>query len=188
MPPVDFEQKKQYPLVLLIHGGPHNMFGHDFDERAHLLSQSGYAVLYINPRGSHGYGQAFSNGTLMNWGGGDYQDLMTGTDFALKENPWLDENRIWQWSPLRNVARTTTPTLLLHGETDNEVPFSQAEEMFIALKKRGVDTRLVQYKGEGHGWRPELKPRNKADLNKRMIQWFDTYLKTTGPLSGQVLK
>jgi dipeptidyl aminopeptidase/acylaminoacyl peptidase len=60
--------------------------------------------------------------------------------------------------------------------------------MFIALKKRGVDTRLVQYKGEGHGWRPELKPRNKADLNKRMIQWFDTYLKTTGPLSGQVLK
>jgi dipeptidyl aminopeptidase/acylaminoacyl peptidase len=250
MPPVHFEQKKQYPLVLLIHGGPHNMFGHDFDERAHLLSQAGYAVLYINPRGSHGYGQAFSKGTLINWGGGDYQDLMTGTDFALKENPWLDENRmgvtgqsyggymtnwiitqtsrfkaavadgglsnlvsfagtslyhslmesefggraydhfdlLWQWSPLRNVARTTTPTLLLHGETDNEVPFSQAEEMFIALKKRGVDTRLVQYKGEGHGWRPELKPRNKADLNKRMIQWFDTYLKTTGPLSGQVLK
>jgi dipeptidyl aminopeptidase/acylaminoacyl peptidase len=239
--PVDFEQTQQYPLILLIHGGPHNMFGYDFDERMHLLSQAGYAVLYINPRGSHGYGQAFSNGTLMNWGGGDYEDLMAGVDFTLKENHWLDAerlgvtgqsyggymtnriitqtsrfkaavadgglsnlvsfagtslyhslmesefggrahdcfDRLWQCSPLRNVARVTTPILLLHGETDNEVPFSQAEEMYIALKKQGVATRLVQYKGEGHGWRPDLKPRNKADLNERMIQWFDIYVKST---------
>ena len=244
MPPVDFEPAQKHPLILVIHGGPHNMFGHDFDERMHLLSQAGYAVLYINPRGSHGYGQAFSNGTVMNWGGGDYQDVMAGVEFALKENPWLDAERLgvtgqsyggymtnwiitqtarfkaavtdgglsnlvsfagtslyhslmeaefggraydrfdllWQWSPLRNVARATTPTLLLHGETDNEVPFSQAEEMYIALKKRGVDTILVQYTGEGHGWRPELKPRNKADLYERMIRWFDTYVKAIAPI------
>ncbi|KAA0992225.1 S9 family peptidase [Dyadobacter aurulentus] len=241
MPPVDFDETQKYPLILLIHGGPHNMFGHDFDERMHLLSAAGYAVVYINPRGSHGYGQTFSNGTLMNWGGGDYQDLMAGVDFILSQNPWLDPEKLgvtgqsyggymtnwiitqtsrfkaavsdgglsnlvsfagtslyhslmesefggrafnrfdelWKWSPLHNVARATTPTLILHGETDNEVPFSQAEEMYVALKKRGVATRLVQYKGEGHGWRPELSPRNKADLNARMIQWFDTYVKTT---------
>jgi dipeptidyl aminopeptidase/acylaminoacyl peptidase len=243
MPPVHFEQTQQYPLILLIHGGPHNMFGHDFDERMHLLSEAGYAVVYINPRGSHGYGQAFSNGTLTNWGGGDYQDLMAGVDFILDQKAWLNAEQLgvtgqsyggymtnwivtqtsrfkaavtdgglsnlvsfagtslyhslmesefggraydqfdllWKWSPLRNVAQVTTPTLLLHGETDNEVPFSQAEEMYIALKKLGVETRLVQYKGEGHGWRPELKPRNKADLNERMIQWFDKYVKTAAP-------
>jgi dipeptidyl aminopeptidase/acylaminoacyl peptidase len=241
MPPVDFDETQKYPLILLIHGGPHNMFGHDFDERMHLLSAAGYAVVYINPRGSHGYGQAFSNGTLMNWGGGDYQDLMAGVDFVLDKNPWLNAEQLgvtgqsyggymtnwiisqtsrfkaavsdgglsnlvsfagtslyhslmesefggraydrfdelWNWSPLRNVARATTPTLILHGETDNEVPFSQAEEMYVALKKLGVKTRLVQYRGEGHGWRPELKPQNKADLNARMIEWFDTYVKTT---------
>ncbi|SKB70704.1 S9 family peptidase [Dyadobacter psychrophilus] len=239
MPPVDYDQTQHYPLILLIHGGPHNMFGHDFDERVHLLSQAGYAVVYINPRGSHGYGQAFSNGTLANWGGGDYQDLMAGVDFVLNKNQWLNAQQmgvtgqsyggymtnwiitqtarfkaavtdgglsnlvsfagtslyhslmesefggrayenfdlLWQCSPLRNVAQATTPTLILHGETDNEVPFSQAEEMYVALRKRGVNTMLVQYKGEGHGWRPELKPHNKADLNERLIQWFDTYVK-----------
>ncbi|MCE6988094.1 S9 family peptidase [Dyadobacter sp. CY323] len=245
MPPVSFDQTLRYPLILLIHGGPHNMFGQEFDERMHLLSQAGYAVLYINPRGSHGYGQAFSNGTIMDWGGADYQDLMAGVEFILNEKPWLDEQRLgvtgqsyggymtnwiitqttrfqaavtdgglsnlvsfagtslyhslmesefggraydrfdllWQCSPLRNVARTTTPTLLLHGETDNEVPFSQAEEMYIALKKRGVNTLLVQYKGEGHGWRPELSPRSKADLNERMIGWFDTHIKPSVPVT-----
>ncbi|WP_031530231.1 S9 family peptidase [Dyadobacter crusticola] len=241
MPPVDFDQTQQYPLILLIHGGPHNMFGYDFDERTHLLSQAGYAVVYINPRGSHGYGQAFSNGTLNNWGGGDYQDLMAGVDYVLDKNPWLNAEQmgvtgqsyggymtnwiitqtsrfkaavtdgglsnlvsfagtslyhslmeaefggrayerfdlLWKWSPLRSVAQATTPTLILHGETDNEVPFTQAEEMYIALKKKGVTTQLVQYKGEGHGWRPELSPRNKADLSERMIRWFDTYVKST---------
>lgn len=243
MPPVDFDPTQHYPLILVIHGGPHNMFGHDFDERIHLLSEAGLAVLYINPRGSHGYGQAFSSGTINNWGGGDYQDLMLGLDFVLNQNPWLNKEQLgvtgqsyggymtnwiitqtsrfkaavtdgglsnlvsfagtslyhslmesefggraderfdllWQCSPLRNVAQAATPTLILHGETDNEVPFSQAEEMYIALKKRGVETSLVQYKGEGHGWRPELKPRSKADLNERMIQWFDKYIKSATP-------
>lgn len=243
MPPVDFQENQQYPLILLIHGGPHNMFGYDFDERMHLLSQAGYAVAYFNPRGSHGYGQAFSNGTLMNWGGADFQDLMQGIDFVLNQNSWLDAEKLgvtgqsyggymtnwivtqtprfkaavtdgglsnlvsfsgtslyhslmesefggrayerfdllWKCSPLRYVAQATTPTLLLHGETDNEVPFSQAEEMYVALKKIGVKTRLIQYKGEGHGWRPELKPSCKADLNERMISWFDTYVKSAIP-------
>ena len=239
MPPVYFSKTQKHPLILVIHGGPHNMFGHDFDERTHLLSQAGYAVVYINPRGSHGYGQSFSSGTVMDWGGGDYQDLMAGVDYVLDQNIWLNAellgvtgqsyggymtNRIitqtsrfkaavtdgglsnlisfagtslyhslmesefggraydrfdvlWKCSPLRDAAKVTTPTLFLHGETDNEVPFSQAEEMYIALKKRGVDTQLVQYTGEGHGWRPDLSPRNKIDLNERMINWFNTFLK-----------
>ncbi|WP_439555964.1 prolyl oligopeptidase family serine peptidase [Dyadobacter sp.] len=241
MKPVDFEETKKYPLILVIHGGPHNMFGHDFDERMHLLSAADYAVVYINPRGSHGYGQQFSIGTINNWGGGDYQDLMAGVDFILSQKTWLDPEKLgvtgqsyggymtnwivtqtsrfkaavadgglsnlvsfagtslyhslmeaefggrafdhfdllWQWSPLRNVARATTPTLILHGETDNEVPFTQAEEMYIALKKRGVETQLVQYTGEGHGWRPDLSPKNRADLSARMIQWFDKFVKAT---------
>jgi dipeptidyl aminopeptidase/acylaminoacyl peptidase len=236
--PAQFNPQVKYPLVLVIHGGPHNMFGNEFEDRMQFLSASGYGVLFINPRGSSGYGQAFSNGTLLNWGGGDYKDLMTGVDVALQRNSWIDAsclgvtgqsyggymtnwiitqtNRfkaavvdggisnlvsfagtslyhsliesefngsaydnfplLWQWSPLRNVKNVSTPTLIVHGELDNEVPLSQAEEMYIALKKQGVDSRFVQYLGEGHGWRPDLKPANRRDLLTRTVEWFDKYL------------
>lgn len=237
--PAAFNSKEKYPLILVIHGGPHNMFGYDFEDRMQILAANGYGVLYINPRGSHGYGQAFSSGCVLNWGGGDYKDLMAGVDTAIENNNWIDTERLgvtgqsyggymtnwiitqttrfkaavadgsisnlvsfagtslyhsliesefngsaydnfpllWQWSPLRNVKNVTTPTLFLHGEVDNEVPFSQAEEMYIALKKLGVETRLVQYVGEGHGWRPDLAPKNRYDLLSRMLEWFGNYLK-----------
>ncbi len=50
--------------------------------------------------------------------------------------------------------------------------------MFVALKKLGVTTSFVQYVGEGHGWRPDLKPNTKIDLLKRMMSWFDQHLKS----------
>lgn len=238
MPPVEFDPAKSYPLILVIHGGPHNMFGFEFDPRMQLLSAEGYAVLFINPRGSSGYGQRFSHGTLLNWGGGDYKDLMAGLDHVIGAYAWIDPEKLgvtgqsyggymanwmitqtgrfkaavvdggisnlisfagtslyhsliesefngraslnypllWQWSPLRNVNNVISPTLFLHGELDNEVPFTQAEEMYVALKKCGVETSLVQYIGEGHGWRPDLKPGNRQDLYSRMIQWFNQYV------------
>jgi dipeptidyl aminopeptidase/acylaminoacyl peptidase len=236
--PANFVGTKTYPLVLVIHGGPHNMFGFGFEDRMQLLSSAGYGVLYVNPRGSSGYGQAFSNGTLLNWGGGDYKDLMSALDAAIQQNDWIDAQRLgvtgqsyggfmtnwmitqtnrfkaavsdggisnlvsfagtslyhslmeaefngsvydnfallWEWSPLRNVKNVRTPTLILHGALDNEVPVSQAEEMFIALKKMGVDTTLVHYTEEGHGWRPDLRPHNRFDLLSRSLAWFDKYL------------
>lgn len=238
MKPGKFEAGQKYPMVLVIHGGPHNMFGYEFEDRMQLMSAKGYGVLFINPRGSSGYGQAFSNGCVLNWGGSDYKDLMAGVDAVIKMNVWIDTNRLgvtgqsyggfmtnwiitqtnrfkaavvdggisnlvsfagtslyhslieaefngsaydnfsllWQWSPLRNVKNVITPTLILHGEADNEVPLSQAEEMYIALKKIGVKCTMVQYTGEGHGWRPDLKPLNRYNVLKRTIDWFDKYL------------
>lgn len=239
MKPVHFRAHEKYPLVLVIHGGPHNMFGYEFEERMQFLSANGYAVLFINPRGSSGYGQEFSNGCMKAWGEGDYEDLMKGLDIVMKENPWIDKlalgvtgqsyggymtNRIitktnrfkaavadgsisnlvsfagtslyhslmesefqmpvmnnwdllWNCSPIKDVKNVSTPVLFLHGETDNEVPQSQAEEMFIAVKKLGVKTAFIQYVKEGHGWRPDLKPQNKTDLLQRMVRWFDEHLK-----------
>jgi len=238
MEPAAMNPSMTYPLVLVIHGGPHNMFGFEFEERRQLLAAQGFGVLFINPRGSSGYGQAFSNGNLNDWGGGDFQDLMDGVDFALQNYSWADAKRLgvtgqsyggymtnriitktsrfkaavsdgglsnlisfsgislyqslmeseynglasdlydqlWQASPLKDVKSVTTPTLFVHGEKDMEVPFSQAEEMFVAVKKRGVETCLVQYVGEGHGWRPDLSLSNRLDLFRRMIEWFKKYL------------
>ena len=77
-------------MVLNIHGGPHGMFGYAFDPTAQLYAARGYAVLTINPRGSTGYGQKFSDGTLNQWGGGDYHDLMAGVDYVLAQHADVD--------------------------------------------------------------------------------------------------
>ena len=61
-----------------------------------ILRRRGYAVLYFNPRGSNGYGEAFSDGCVNDWGGGDYKDLMAGLDLVLAEHPELDGKRLGQ--------------------------------------------------------------------------------------------
>ncbi|NRB65218.1 MAG: S9 family peptidase, partial [Saprospiraceae bacterium] len=82
------------PVIHRIHGGPHGMYGYSFSDLNELLTAEGYAVVFINPRGSTGYGQKFADGTYQAWGGGDYKDLMIGLDSALAAYPFLDEDRM----------------------------------------------------------------------------------------------
>jgi dipeptidyl aminopeptidase/acylaminoacyl peptidase len=234
--PAGWRDDRKYPLILSIHGGPHGMYGWAFNPTFQAYAARGYAVLYLNPRGSSGYGQKFSDGTLNEWGGGDYKDLMAGVDEALRRYSWIDSNRLgvtggsyggfmtnwivsqtprfkaavaaasvsnlisfystslyqdlihaefggfpwdnydllWQWSPLRYVKQAQTPTLFLHGEQDNDVHITQAEEMYTALKRRGVESLLVRYPREGHGLR---EPKHRVDALERTLGWFDRYLK-----------
>ncbi len=236
MKPVGWRADRDYPLILSVHGGPHGMFGAGFNSTFQVYAAKGYAVLYLNPRGSTGYGQKFSDGTLNEWGGGDYKDLMAGVDEALKRYSWIDRDRLgvtggsyggfmtnwiitqtprfkaavasasvsnlisfystslyqdlihaefgsfpwdnyeqlWQWSPLRYVRQAQTPTLFIHGELDNDVHITQAEEMYMGLKRRNVETVLVRYPREGHGLR---EPRHRVDALERTIAWFDRFLK-----------
>src|SRR5262249_19095642 len=71
------------PTILEIHGGPAGMYGHSFFLEFQLLAARGYAVVYMNPRGSTGYGRVFSGAVINDWGGKDYEDLMLGLDAAL---------------------------------------------------------------------------------------------------------
>jgi dipeptidyl aminopeptidase/acylaminoacyl peptidase len=82
------------PAVLQIHGGPHAAYGQAFFHEFQLLAASGYGVIYMNPRGSQGYGQWFAAGTRHDWGGKDYADLMRGVDYALAAYPWIDPDRL----------------------------------------------------------------------------------------------
>lgn len=76
----------RFPLVLQVHGGPHYGVGERFSFDAQRLAALGIGVLRANPRGSQGYGQAFADGNLGDWGGRDFEDLMelldevTGTE------------------------------------------------------------------------------------------------------------
>jgi dipeptidyl aminopeptidase/acylaminoacyl peptidase len=82
--PLGYQQGRRYPLILQIHGGPYGQFAYGFNPRAQILAASGYAVLLPNPRGSTGYGQKFTTANVGDWGGKDYQDLMTGVDELIK--------------------------------------------------------------------------------------------------------
>ncbi|MCD5417517.1 S9 family peptidase [Candidatus Bipolaricaulota bacterium] len=72
-----------YPTILYIHGGPHSGFGHIFSFDFQMLAGAGYAVLFVNQRGSTGYGDEFSTQIIGDWGNLDYKDLMAGVDFAI---------------------------------------------------------------------------------------------------------
>ncbi len=93
--PVGFQHGESYPFVLEIHGGPHMMYGNTFFHEFQVLAAKGYGVLYLNPRGSHGYGQAFVNGCRGDYGGGDYEDLMAGIDHALESYEWIDHEQLY---------------------------------------------------------------------------------------------
>ncbi|HEX8730085.1 MAG TPA: S9 family peptidase [Ktedonobacterales bacterium] len=71
------------PLALKIHGGPHGAYGQTFFQTVQALVGRGYAVLYVNPRGSTGYGERFAQACDHDWGGGDYRDIIAGVDAAL---------------------------------------------------------------------------------------------------------
>ena len=82
-----------YPMVLYIHGGPHSGFGNTFSFDFQMLAGAGYAVLFINQRGSTGYGDAFATKIIGDWGNLDYKDLMAGVDAAI-ERGIVDPDRM----------------------------------------------------------------------------------------------
>jgi len=79
-------------------------------------------------------------------------------------------------SALRHVAHNHTPTLLMHGENDNDVPIAEAEQYYIALKDVGTETVMVRYPREGHGVR---ESRHVVDQIDRSIAWYETHFPRT---------
>ncbi len=83
--PIDFDASKKYPTILWIHGGPTAQYDFSFDTEPQLFAAQGYVVLLINPRGSTGYGEAFCKAIFADWGNLDYQDVMSGVDYAITQ-------------------------------------------------------------------------------------------------------
>lgn len=92
--PLGWEASKKYPMILSVHGGPAGQYGVDWYHEFQVYAAQGYAVFFCNPRGSTGYGQKFERGILNNWGGMDYEDVIAGVDAALKQNSWIDRDRL----------------------------------------------------------------------------------------------
>ncbi len=92
--PAEFNPGRKYPMVLWIHGGPWSMYSVGFNWAFQNFSAKGYGVLYLNPRGSTGYGQDFVNGIQYSYPGKDYDDLMAGVDAAIAKG-WIDDKNLF---------------------------------------------------------------------------------------------
>jgi dipeptidyl aminopeptidase/acylaminoacyl peptidase len=94
--PPNFEEGKQYPLCVEMHGGPHVMWSPSFRSGFHewqTLAHKGHLVFYCNPRGSDGYGEAFAAANWKDWGPGPARDVLRGVDEIVKRGI-VDEKRL----------------------------------------------------------------------------------------------
>jgi dipeptidyl aminopeptidase/acylaminoacyl peptidase len=238
--PPQFEAKKKYPLLVLLHGGPQTMWSNAWGYRwnAQVFSGAGYVTLMINRRGSTGYGQKFTDEITNDWGGKAYVDVMKGVDAALVKFPFIDGKKmaaaggsyggymvdwmathtdrfkalvshagvydkvsmyateeLWfeehdlqgtpwsnpdayrKWAPVNYagaLGKYKTPTLVVAGEQDFRVPYTQSLEFFNTLQRQGVPSKLVVFPDEGH-W--VLKPLNSQFWYKTFLDWVDKYTK-----------
>jgi len=76
---------------------------------------------------------------------------------------------LWERSALKHVAKAKTPTMLMHGENDNDVPIAEAEQYYVALRDVGVEAIMVRYPREGHGIR---ESKHVVDSIDRCINWY----------------
>lgn len=91
--PRNFDAENRHPLILDIHGGPHGVFTDSFNVIQQVMTASGYLVLAVNPRGSSTYGVDFMKSVLGDWGGEDYQDIMSALDEVCQRD-YVDSSRL----------------------------------------------------------------------------------------------
>jgi dipeptidyl aminopeptidase/acylaminoacyl peptidase len=232
--PPFFSDKNKYPLIFLVHGGPQGQWGDDFHYRwnTQMFASRGYVVVMINPRGSTGYGQKFTDEISKDWGGKVYEDLMKGLDYVLKTYSFIDGNRMaaagasyggymmnwilghtdcfrcivshdgvfnpasaygtteelwfneWEfggtpyknpelykkWSPMEYVQNFKTPTLVIHGQQDFRLDVSEGFQLFTALQRQGVKSKMLYFPDEFHF---VAKPQNAELWYKTVLDWID---------------
>ncbi len=97
-----------------------------------------------------------------------------------RKRVWDDWQLALDRSPIKYVDRAQTPILIMGGADDPRVHPGQSLELYrhIKVRKPDVPVRLIYYPGEGHG---NIRSGSRYDYNFRMMQWFDTYLKTGNP-------
>jgi dipeptidyl aminopeptidase/acylaminoacyl peptidase len=237
MKPPQFKAGEKYPAIHLIHGGPQGMWSNDWHYRWNyqMFASPGYVVYYINFHGSTGYGQKFTDSISRHWGDLPYEDLVSGTEYVIKNYKYIDPERLaaagasyggymvnwiaghenpykclishdgtydlrskwgsteelwfpewemggvpWQegtdyekWSPSRLAANFKTPALIIHGEHDYRLPYTQGLQYFSALQRQKVPSRLLFFPDEDH-W--VQKPQNAQLWWKTVHEWLERYL------------
>ncbi len=141
MKPTRFEPGKKYPTILNIHGGPTAMWGPGESSMWHEFQYycaKGYGVVYCNPRGSGGYGQAFMRANINDWGKGPTSDVLKSLEGAASQG-WIDTSRL-------AVTGGSYAGYLVAWIISHDHRFK------AACSQRGVYD-LTTFFGEGNAWR-----------------------------------
>jgi dipeptidyl aminopeptidase/acylaminoacyl peptidase len=104
-------------------------------------------------------GTADIQGFIPDYFGGEYWDVFDN---------WRTHSAMF------NVKGVTTPTLIQHGEKDARVPVTQGYEFYHALKRQGVEVKMVVYPRQPHGIQ---EPRLQLDAMRRNLEWFERWVK-----------
>jgi dipeptidyl aminopeptidase/acylaminoacyl peptidase len=117
-------------------------------------SYGGFMTNWIITQYPDRFAAAVTGAGITNWTS-DYgnADIFRTKETEFFGTPWDTEarNRMIRQSPLTYAGRVKTPTLFIHGEVDHRVPFEEGEQMYFALKRRGVPAKMIQYAGQPHG-------------------------------------
>jgi dipeptidyl aminopeptidase/acylaminoacyl peptidase len=239
--PANFNPRRKYPLVVLIHGGPQGAWNDNWGYRwnPQIYAGDGYVAFLPNPRGSTGYGQQFVAEISGDWGGKVFTDISNGVAMMANQ-PYIDKNRIgaagasyggymidwieghnddprftykvlvshdgvynleamygvteelwfpeWEfkgtpwtnkemyerWSPHNFVKNFKTPILIITNSLDYRVPEGEGLQLFTAVQRMGVESKLVDFPDEGH-W--VTKPANSAFWHSTVLDWLGKHLK-----------
>lgn len=149
---------------------------------------------YVDPQGIAAWGDSYG-GFVANWLEGHNEDRMFATlishagdadqwsaygsteelwfpEWELHGPPWQSPKRYDQLSPIRYAANFRTPMLLTHGDLDWRVPVTGGEQMFTALQRQGIPSRLIRFPDEGHWIR---KPQNAEFWYRSILDWADRW-------------
>ncbi|MCU1268006.1 MAG: Dipeptidyl aminopeptidase/acylaminoacyl-peptidase [Acidobacteria bacterium] len=94
-------------------------------------------------------------------------------EWEFKGTPWTNKLMYDRWSPHNFVRNFKTPILIIHGEMDYRVPFGEGLQLFTAVQRMGIESKLLVFPDEGH-W--VLKPQNSELWHKTVLGWLDKYL------------
>ena len=109
------------------------------------------------------------------WGSSDFNWVFE-VEFG-GESPWDNFKNYWRQSPMKYIGNVKTPTLVIHSEQDLRCAIEQGEQVFIALKKLGIDTEMVRFPEEPHGLSRGGRTDRRIQRLKHILRWFDKYLK-----------
>jgi dipeptidyl aminopeptidase/acylaminoacyl peptidase len=140
-------------------------------------SYGGFMTNWLITQYPDRFAAAVPGAGIVNWVS-DYgtADIARTKETEFFGTPWDSTARaiMIRQSPLTYAGRVKTPTLFIHGELDQRVPYSEAEQMYVALKKNGVPAKIIQYEGMAHGISGSWNTVHRM-LNE--LRWIDTYLK-----------
>jgi dipeptidyl aminopeptidase/acylaminoacyl peptidase len=138
-------------------------------------SYGGYMTCYLTSRDDR-FAAAVAGGVvtdLMSDSGTSDVGLYLAVEYG--GLPWTDAERLTAQSPMSQVDRVTTPTLLLHGLADVRCPIGQAQQWFAALRARRVPTRMVVYPEASHLFILDGRPSHRVDYNERVVDWVQQH-------------